>query len=81
MLMSEPAKARLPGERGKGRWRGEGEKKNLGGRVQSIVEKRGTDGGWCKLWMQPAISKRNGSEEENSSKRIRRLWKWFGASV
>lgn len=25
--------------------------------------------------------KRNGSEEENSSKRIRRLWKWFGASV
>lgn len=46
-------------------------KKNLGGRVQSIVEKRGTDGGWCKLWMQPAISKRKRKAEKPQVMHIR----------
>ena len=44
--------------REKGRWREEKE----GG---SRVEKRETDGGWCKLWMQPAISKRKRKAERN----------------
>lgn len=29
------------------------------------MEKRETDGGWCKLWMQPAISKRKRKAERN----------------
>lgn len=61
MLMSQAAKARLPGER-----RGDGEREREreieGG---SRVEKRETDGGWCKLWMQPAISKRKRKAERN----------------
>lgn len=30
------------------------------------MEKRETDGGWCKLWMQPAISKRKRKAETSS---------------
>lgn len=45
--------------REKRRWREQKE-----GREQR-VEKRETDGGWCKLWMQPAISKRKRKAERN----------------
>lgn len=33
----------------------------------SRVEKKETDGGWCKLWMQPAISKRKKERQGESS--------------
>lgn len=58
MLMSKAAKARLPGER-----RGDGGRKKKKKEGGSGVEKRETDGGWCKLWMQPAISKRKRKAE------------------
>lgn len=37
----------------------------------SRVEKRETDGGWCKLWMQPAISKRKRKAEKPQVMHIR----------
>lgn len=48
---NEPSCKSQIARREKGRWR---ERKQGGSRV----EERETDGGWCKLWMQPAISKR-----------------------
>lgn len=33
----------------------------------SRVEKKETDGGWCKLWMQPAISKRKKERQGETS--------------
>lgn len=44
--------------REKRRWREEKEGGSRG-------EKKETDGGWCKLWMQPAISKRERKAERN----------------
>lgn len=58
MLMSKAAKARLPGER-------EEEMEGAERGREQRVEKRETDGGWCKLWMQPAISKRKRKAERN----------------
>lgn len=60
MLISKAAKARLPGER-----RGDGERRGRKKEGESRVEKRETDGGWCKLWMQRAISKRKRKAERN----------------
>lgn len=60
MLISKAAKARLPGER-----RGDGERRGKKKEGESRVEKRETDGGWCKLWMQRAISKRKRKAERN----------------